>query len=657
MARPVNWNPSRNVRECGQWREVGQHWSVSFSAILLHVDRNSSTDASLSVMSAGAGWDSKMGQVPRSRLSVISPVTVVCALALAAVGCAAGHDVAGPATVTPVATQILVISGNNQTGGPGAILTDPLVVKLADAKGAGVSGVTVGFSIASGGGTLSAAMAVSAADGTAKTTWTIGSALGPQAVTASAIGWSAPPVTFSAAIEVDNTPVASVAINFPAPTVAEGTTAALSASALSASGSTLRNRPVTWLSSNPAIASVGADGTLTGVAVGTATVTATVEGKSAVSPVNVVLFAVIAPGSDNTCAITTDGRLYCAGASYGPQAEPVSNALRFSSVSMGGDVTPTTHSFGCAVSATHAGYCWGNNTAGELGSGELSGTRPNPFPVAGGISFQSISAGMDFACGVAMNGDAYCWGNGGLGQLGGGSQLSSLLPARVASDQKFVQIQAAKYHVCGLTVGGEIYCWGRNELGSLGSGGTGPFRAVPGLVTGGLKFKSFTAHGGVTCGLTLEGKAYCWGNNTVLTLGASTTESCYGQKPCSSVPLAVNGDRDYVSIAASENAVCGVAADFQTYCWGLNQQAQFGIPSDSFGCATSGAVGGCTVVPVPTVRGFKILFGGARNYCGLDARGVGFCWGANDTNQLGHVTTVTSSSAPLQFTIDPLAPF
>lgn len=607
-------------------------------------------------------------ELSRLRLCANIRFGVLCGLAWAVTACSSGSpgsdEIAGPPAVTHTATQILLVSGNNQSGSVGKSLANPLVVKVADATGAAVAGVIVGFSVASGGGTVDAATAVSAADGSAKTTWTAGSAPEPQAVTASAIGWSAPSVTFSASIvvdtipaaEVDTIPAAIVAINFPAPTVAQGTTVALRASVLSASGSTLRKR-VTWLSSNPGIASVAADGTLTGAGVGSATVTATVEGKSAFSVVNVVLFAVIAPGSDNTCAITTDGRLYCAGASYGPQAEPVSNALRFTTVSMGGDVTPTTHSFGCAVSTTRAGYCWGNNTAGELGNGELSVTRPAPFPIAGAIDFQSISAGMNFACGVAVNGDAYCWGKGDLGQLGGGGQLSSVLPVRVATDQKFVQIQAANNHVCALTAGSEIYCWGRNDLGGLGSGSTGTFLAVPARVTGGLKFKSFTAHGGVTCGLTLDGKAYCWGNNTVLALGATTTEVCYGQKPCSSVPLAVNGGRPYVSIAASQNGVCGVAADFQTYCWGLNQQSQFGIPSDTFGCATEGSTAGCTVVPFPTVRGFKILFAGARNYCGLDARGVGFCWGANDTNQLGHVTTLESSSAPLHFTIDPLAPF
>lgn len=606
---------------------------------------------------------------PGLRLSVNSRVAVLCALAWAATACSSSTDgVAGPPPgsppVTLTATQILLVSGNNQSGSVGKSLTDPLVVKVADATGAAVAGVTVGFSVASGGGTVGAATAVSAADGSAKTTWTAGSAPGPQAVIASAIGWSAPSVTFSAAIKVDTIPAAEfdtipaamVAINFPAPAVAQGTTVALRASVLSASGSPLR-KPVAWLSSNPGIVSVAADGTLTGVSVGSATVTATVEGKFASSLVNVVSFAVIAPGSDNTCAITTDGRLYCAGARYGPQAEPVSNTLRFTTVSMGGDVAPTTHSFACAVSTTGAGYCWGNNTAGELGNTEVAVTRATPFPIAGAISFQSISAGMDFACGLAVNGDAYCWGKGDLGQLGEGGQLSSLLPVRVASDQKFVQVQAAKYHVCGLTAGSEIYCWGRNELGSVGSGSTGTFQSAPVRVTGGLKFKAFTAHGGVTCGLTLEGKAYCWGNNTVLTLGATTTETCYGQKPCSSVPLAVSGDRAYVSIAASENGVCGVAADFQTYCWGLNQQSQFGVPADAFGCAIQGSLAGCTAVPFPTVRGFRILFAGARNYCGLDVRGVGFCWGANDTNQLGHVTTLESSSAPLQFTIDPLAPF
>lgn len=95
-------------------------------------------------------------------------------------------------------TSLSLVSGNNQAGPAGAVLSSPLAVKVSDASGNAVSGVAVAFAVAAGGGSLGSAQTVTNAQGIASTTLTLGPAAGINTVTASAGGLTGSPVTFSA---------------------------------------------------------------------------------------------------------------------------------------------------------------------------------------------------------------------------------------------------------------------------------------------------------------------------------------------------------------------------------------------------------------------------------------------------------------------------
>jgi adhesin/invasin len=96
------------------------------------------------------------------------------------------------------ATEIDLASGNNQSAATGAQLPNPLVVVVKDANGNPVSGTTVTFAVASGGGTLSAPSAMTDSSGYASTTLRLGPAPGGNSVTASATGLAGTPITFLA---------------------------------------------------------------------------------------------------------------------------------------------------------------------------------------------------------------------------------------------------------------------------------------------------------------------------------------------------------------------------------------------------------------------------------------------------------------------------
>jgi alpha-tubulin suppressor-like RCC1 family protein len=52
--------------------------------------------------------------------------------------------------------------------------------------------------------------------------------------------------------------------------------------------------------------------------------------------------------------------------------------------------------------------------------------------VSGGLTFESLSGGLDHFCGVTTEGAAYCWGSGSDGQLGNGSTANQATPVPVS---------------------------------------------------------------------------------------------------------------------------------------------------------------------------------------------------------------------------------
>ncbi len=97
------------------------------------------------------------------------------------------------------ASQLVMISGNNQTGQVGAALANPFVVEVKDASGNPVPGATVTFAVASGSGSLSnSSPQITGANGRASVTLTLGATPGSNTVTASSVGLNGSPILFTA---------------------------------------------------------------------------------------------------------------------------------------------------------------------------------------------------------------------------------------------------------------------------------------------------------------------------------------------------------------------------------------------------------------------------------------------------------------------------
>ncbi len=109
--------------------------------------------------------------------TVARPITVT-----AADGTVSGT--AGETSVAGTASQLLIISGNNQSAHPKQLFGKKLTVAVEDKYGNGISGVTVTFSDNGAGGTFSSTTAVTIASGQAQVSYTAGANTGTVTISA-----------------------------------------------------------------------------------------------------------------------------------------------------------------------------------------------------------------------------------------------------------------------------------------------------------------------------------------------------------------------------------------------------------------------------------------------------------------------------------------
>ena len=96
-----------------------------------------------------------------------------------------GSPVAFTSTAVPGNANGLVrVAGNNQSGRPGEELDEPLVVRLVDREGNGISGQAVTWVVGVGGGSAASTTTLTDEDGEARTRWTLGPSAGTNTINA-----------------------------------------------------------------------------------------------------------------------------------------------------------------------------------------------------------------------------------------------------------------------------------------------------------------------------------------------------------------------------------------------------------------------------------------------------------------------------------------
>lgn len=328
----------------------------------------------------------------------------------------------------------------------------------------------------------------------------------------------------------------------------------------------------------------------------------------------------------------------------------------------------------CALLRSGALRCWGGNSDGQLGRGDLEdlGDQPNEMPpedvdVGGGVT--QIALGVKHTCALMEGGAVRCWGNNISGELGYGhnfrigDQPGEMPPEDVDVGGPADLLVAGYNHNCTRLLGGEIRCWGDNHGGALGVGSDENIGDEPGEMppdetdVGGIP-EQLTAGATHTCALMNGGAVRCWGGNFGSSLGHDYPNDI-GDQPNEMPPANTNVGGDVVQITANDaNHTCALLDGGSLRCWGVNYFGQLGYGN---GGVVQCPMAGCVLHPncclsdvpgempptEPAVGGVVVrVENNWYHTCALLSQGTVRCWGKGDSGRLGNGNIETIGDEP-----------
>ncbi len=273
----------------------------------------------------------------------------------------------------------------------------------------------------------------------------------------------------------------------------------------------------------------------------------------------------------------------------------------------------------CAVLASGALKCWGNNQGGQLGLGDLN-SRGDQFDEMGdllpevplGAPVLSVSCGGDQwnaalseTCAVLAGGAVKCWGSNSFGQLGQGDtatrgdqpgEVAAMAVVDLGTGLAAQRALVGARHVCAHLTNGRVKCWGRaqhNALGDLANEPSGGRGDAPGEMGDVMPFVDLGTLPGnlvtdlasgpnMNCAVLQSGKVKCWGTGPTqvfygmlgTSMGSAQTQMGDALLPVDIGPGVVAVD---VTLPVEGYHTCVRVASKRMKCWGSNQEGQLGL--------------------------------------------------------------------------------
>lgn len=168
---------------------------------------------------------------------------------------------------------------------------------------------------------------------------------------------------------------------------------------------------------------------------------------------------------------------------------------------------------------------------------------------------------------------------------------------------------------CGLDLEGAAYCWGGGGFGNLGGGVFGN-SIEPLQVVGGHTWSKISAGSVHACGLTTQGTGYCWGSGSGGALGNGISGN--GSFDNRNAPVPITTTLAWLDIGSAFTGTCAIGQAGAGYCWGSNAWGRLGdgtnTPSNLPRTITAGLSWGSVGLAI-------------GNGCGITTGGSAYCWG------------------------------
>jgi alpha-tubulin suppressor-like RCC1 family protein len=242
---------------------------------------------------------------------------------------------------------------------------------------------------------------------------------------------------------------------------------------------------------------------------------------------------------------------------------------------------------GLAVNSNHDVFAWGENSYGQLGSGnyyEQAYPGRVYFPDYSTLTgVQAVAAGGKHSLALSLDGvTIWSWGDNDYGQLGTGtSSGAEVNPVTVSLPHGTVitAIAAGYKHSLALDSSGYVWAWGADTEGQLGRDGTGlnptPKKVVDAAGNPLSGIKAIYSHPASYSSYAISeaGAVYAWGRNSSGQLGTGDDTSLYVATP--------NGQTDIQALAPGIDHALALRNDGAVLSWGNNDYDQLGRPTGS----------------------------------------------------------------------------
>lgn len=394
---------------------------------------------------------------------------------------------------------------------------------------------------------------------------------------------------------------------------------------------------------------------------------------------NNLRFTHLSSGRYNNCALSFEGELWCWGPDYGgklgnkdkgasiiperipivinpPEEESLTCNLNDGNCSSNYTKLTATGGSICGLTQENQLWCWGSNSENQLGIASInysilprhlnSISELEPTP-----DFIDVSMGNLHTCAISDDNKGWCWGKGEYGQLANGesgdagiqseypSQISA--PANLGRDLSLTQISSGVFHSCGLDDENKIWCWGDNEYGQLGTRNN-ELANLPTKIDhdplelgNELNFTAVSSGNYHSCGLDTENKIWCWGYNQSGQLGISNNDDTNQPTKINHDPQNTGNEIEFIYLNASRNHSCAIDFFNKAWCWGLNNSYQLGISED---LDESNLPIKIDHLPdgFQDEVSFQLIHSSYTNSCGIDLENRLWCWGKDENGKLGN---------------------